>query len=176
VVQRRRVGDEVPRYQYGLGYPKGNNGLGQGSRPTPVRWSTRVSADLVKPGYSGNAIARCLTGTGPASWSLNGKEDPGSTISNGNVWEWTDHPDRDRRRITRSTPRYPGAGASCCRPSNGYITIALCPEQRTEEPIACGRRRSPPATVGSCKPRVRQRLLLPGNRSACGVPGRLLGQ
>ena len=75
-------------YQYGLGYPKGNTDWGKDAAdPRNAIYEGRP--DPVRPGYDGNAISRCLAGTGPTSWSLNGKES-GVYDLVGNAWEWVD--------------------------------------------------------------------------------------
>ena len=76
------------RYQFGFGFPKGNNNWGKDYRdPRETRYEG--IPDPVRPGYSGNDIARVLTGSGPLSWSLNGRRS-GVWDLNGNVWEWAD--------------------------------------------------------------------------------------
>ena len=61
------------RYQHSLGWPKGNTDWGKyhGDERKQVYEGL---PDPVRPGYNGNAISRTLTGSGPLSWSLNGKE------------------------------------------------------------------------------------------------------
>ena len=74
------------RYEYGLGYPKGNNDWGKDiSDPRSVEFEG--VSDLVRAGYDNHEISRCLTGSGPLSWSLNEQEN-GVWDLNGNVWEW----------------------------------------------------------------------------------------
>ncbi len=76
------------RYRFGLGYPKGNTDWGKFHGDPRERVYEGIP-DPVQPGYQGNAVARTLTGSGPLSWSLNGKES-GIWDLKGNVWEWVD--------------------------------------------------------------------------------------
>jgi len=133
------------RYQYGLGYPKGNNDWGKDHGDARAAVNEGIP-DLVKPGYSGNAIARCLTGTGPASWSLNGKED-GIYDLNGNVWEWTDlliGTDADHT----IDAEYPGAGL-VLPTANGNIATLYAPTKDGNRSLAADA--FSPATVGSAR-------------------------
>lgn len=75
------------RYQHGLGYPKGNNDWGKDYNDQRSVENEGLS-DPVRYGYDNHAKSRCLTGSGPLSWSLNGRAD-GVWDLNGNVWEWT---------------------------------------------------------------------------------------
>ena len=74
------------RYQYSLGYPKGNNDYGKDIGDTR---GVQVEglADPIQPGDATHDLKRVLTGSGPATWSLNGRED-GVWDLNGNIWEW----------------------------------------------------------------------------------------
>jgi len=95
-------------YQYGLGYPKGNTNWGKDAAdPRNAIYEGRP--DPVAPGYTGNAIARCLAGTGPTSWSLNGKES-GVYDLVGNAWEWVDMLIGTTANHTIDA-EYPGAGS-----------------------------------------------------------------
>jgi len=76
------------RYRFGFGFPKGNNNWGKDYRD-PREQRYEGIPDPVRPGYNGNDIARVLTGSGPLSWSLNGRRS-GVWDLNGNVWEWVD--------------------------------------------------------------------------------------
>jgi len=133
-------------YQYGLGYPKGNNDWGKDHGDARAAVNEGIP-DLVKPGYSGNAIARCLTGTGPASWSLNGKED-GIYDLNGNVWEWTDLLIGTAADHTIDA-EYPGAG-HILPTSNGYVASLYAPTPDGGNSLAA--EVFAPATVGSSNP------------------------
>jgi hypothetical protein len=75
-------------YRHGLGWPKGNTNWGK-FHGDPRERAYEGLPDPVRPGYGGNAIARTLTGSGPLSWSLNGKES-GIWDLVGNCWEWCD--------------------------------------------------------------------------------------
>jgi hypothetical protein len=75
-------------YRHGLGWPKGNTDWGK-YHSDPRERVYEGLPDPVRPGYDGNAIARTLTGSGPLSWSLNGKES-GIWDLVGNCWEWCD--------------------------------------------------------------------------------------
>ncbi len=133
------------RYQYGLGYPKGNNDWGKDHGDARAAVNEGIP-DLVEPGYSGNAIARCLTGTGPASWSLNGKED-GIYDLNGNVWEWTDLLIGTAADHTIDA-KYPGAG-HILPTSNGYVASLYAPTPDGGNSLAA--EIFAPKTVGTAK-------------------------
>ena len=72
----------------GLPYCKGNTDWGKFHGDPRERVYEGIP-DPVRPGHQGNAISRTLTGSGPRSWSLNGKES-GVWDLKGNVWEWVD--------------------------------------------------------------------------------------
>ena len=131
------------RYQYGLGWPKGNTDWGKyhGDERKQVYEGL---PDPVHPGYSGNAIARTLTGSGPISWSLNGKES-GIWDLVGNCWEWCDLLATDNV----IDPVYPGAG-TVLPTTNGYIATLHAPEHTGGYSI--GAEVFVPATVGSANP------------------------
>jgi hypothetical protein len=132
-------------YQYGLGYPKGNTDWGKDSSdPRSLLYEGRP--DPVRPGYNGNAISRCLAGTGPTSWSLNGKES-GVYDLVGNAWEWVD-------MLIGTTAdhaidaEYPGAGL-VLPTANGNIATLYAPAKDGEQSLAADA--FSPATVGSAK-------------------------
>jgi len=125
VVQRRRVGDEVS-VSVRSRIPEGNNDWGKDHGDARAAVNEGIP-DLVKPGYSGNAIARCLTGTGPASWSLNGKES-GVYDLVGNAWEWVDMLIGTTANHTIDA-EYP-ARVSCCRPQTATSRHST-PQRRT---------------------------------------------
>jgi hypothetical protein len=133
-------------YQYGLGYPKGNTNWGKDAAdPRNAIYEGRP--DPVAPGYTGNAIARCLAGTGPTSWSLNGKES-GVYDLVGNAWEWVDMligTDADHT----IDAEYPGAG-HILPTSNGYVASLYAPTPDGGNSLAA--EVFAPATVGSSNP------------------------
>ena len=132
-------------YQYGLGYPKGNTDWGKDATdPRNAIYEGRP--DPVCPGYGGNAIARCLAGTGPTSWSLNGKES-GVYDLVGNAWEWVD------MLIGTTADRmidaeYPGAGL-VLPTANGNIATLYAPTKDGNRSLAADA--FSPATVGSAR-------------------------
>ena len=67
---------------------RGNNSWGRDERDADVFENYGVP-DPVRPGYSGHAVARVLTGSGPTSWFHNGQAN-GIADLVGNVWEWVD--------------------------------------------------------------------------------------
>jgi formylglycine-generating enzyme required for sulfatase activity len=130
------------RYQYGLGYPKGNTDWGKDAAdPRAAIYEGRP--DPVAPGYTGNAIARCLAGTGPTSWSLNGKES-GVYDLVGNAWEWVDMLIADHT----IDAEYPGAGLALPT-ANGNIATLYAPTKDGNRSLAADA--FSPATVGSAK-------------------------
>ena len=133
------------RYQYGLGYPKGNNDWGKDHEDARLAINEGLP-DPVRPGHSGNAIARCLTGTGPVSWSLNGKES-GIYDLNGNVWEWCDLliGSTDNHTIN---PGYPGEG-HVLPTSNGNVTELYDPALDGKHSLAA--EIFAPKTLGTAK-------------------------
>ena len=71
-------------HQYGLPSPMGNNDWGKDIGDARAV-ENEGFADPVQPGYENHEKSRCLTGSGPLSWSLNGRAD-GVWDLNGNVW------------------------------------------------------------------------------------------
>ena len=133
------------RYQYGLGYPKGNTNWGKDAAdPRNAIYEGRP--DPVCPGYDGNAISRCLAGTGPTSWSLNGKES-GVYDLVGNAWEWVDMLIGTTANHTIDA-RYPGAGLTLPT-ANGNIATLYAPAKDGSHSLAADA--FSPATVGSAK-------------------------
>ncbi|MGB3988232.1 MAG: hypothetical protein WBK67_00900, partial [Minisyncoccales bacterium] len=132
-------------YQYGLGYPKGNTNWGKDAAdPRNAIYEGRP--DPVAPGYTGNAIARCLAGTGPTSWSLNGKES-GVYDLVGNAWEWVDMLIGTTADHTIDA-EYPGAGL-VLPTANGNIATLYAPTKDGNRSLAADA--FSPATVGSAK-------------------------
>lgn len=132
-------------YQYGLGYPKGNTDWGKDAAdPRNAIYEGRP--DPVAPGYTGNAIARCLAGTGPTSWSLNGKES-GVYDLVGNAWEWVDMLIGTAADHTIDAG-YPGAGLTLPT-ANGNIATLYAPTKDGNRSLAADA--FSPATVGSAK-------------------------
>lgn len=111
------------RYHYGLGWPKGNTNWGK-FHGDPRKRAYEGIPDPVRPGYQGNAVARTLTGSGPLSWSLNGKES-GIWDLVGNCWEWGDLLIGTNADHTID-PEYPGAG-HVLPTSNGNISALYDP-------------------------------------------------
>ncbi|HOF97060.1 MAG TPA: hypothetical protein PLV90_07825, partial [Methanoculleus sp.] len=130
------------RYQYGLGYPKGNTDWGKDAAdPRNAIYEGRP--DPVAPGYGGNAISRCLAGTGPTSWSLNGKES-GVYDLVGNAWEWVDMLIGTADHTIDA--EYPGAGL-VLPTANGNIATLYAPTKDGNRSLAADA--FSPATVGS---------------------------
>ncbi len=108
----------------GLPYCKGNTNWGKFHGDPRERVYEGIP-DPVQPGHDGNAISRTLTGSGPLSWSLNGKES-GVWDLKGNVWEWVD------LRIGTTADHtidagYPGAG-HLLPTTNGYVQALYDPD------------------------------------------------
>jgi hypothetical protein len=132
-------------YQYGLGYPKGNTNWGKDAAdPRNAIYEGRP--DPVCPGYDGNAISRCLAGTGPTSWSLNGKES-GVYDLVGNAWEWVDMLIGTTADHTIDA-EYPGAGL-VLPTANGNIATLYAPTKDGNRSLAADA--FSPATVGSAR-------------------------
>lgn len=96
------------RYRFGLGYPKGNNDYGKDiGDPRAIEYEGLT--DPVLAGDATHEKRRCLTGSGPLSWSLNGRAD-GVWDLNGNVWEWISQQIVSDGVNLSIAPGYPGAG------------------------------------------------------------------
>jgi len=97
-------------HQYGLPSPKGNNDWGKDIGDARAVQYEGL-ADPVRGGYDAHEKSRCLTGSGPLSWSLNGQEN-GIWDLNGNTYEW------DLQQVVADgtaiviAPGYPGAGTA----------------------------------------------------------------
>ena len=112
------------RYRLGLGYPMGNNDWGKDIGDARSV-ETEGLADPVKSGYSNHEKARCLTGSGPLSWSLNGRED-GVWDLNGNAWEWEMQQVVTDGSAMTLAPGFPGAGTDITPPgSSGQQVTAM---------------------------------------------------
>jgi hypothetical protein len=132
-------------YRHGLGWPKGNTNWGK-YHSDPRERVYEGLPDPVRPGYNGNAIARTLTGSGPLTWSLNGKES-GIWDLVGNCWEWCDLLVGTTADNTIDA-EYPAAGTEL--PStNGYLTSLYAPAPEGE--YSLGAEVFVPATIGSSK-------------------------
>ena len=130
-------------YRHGLGWPKGNTDYGK-FHGDPRERVYEGLPDPVQPGYRGNAISRTLTGSGPLSWSLNGKES-GIWDLVGNCWEWCDLLVGTTADNTIDA-EYPGAG-HVLPTSNGYVASLYAPEPDGEHSV--GAEVFVPATLGS---------------------------
>jgi len=124
-------------------WPKGNTDWGK-FHSDPRERAYEGLPDPVRPGYNGNAIARTLTGSGPLSWSLNGKES-GIWDLVGNCWEWCD-------LLVGATAdnmidaEYPAAGTKL--PSaDSFVTSLYAPALGGR--VLARRRVFAPATLGS---------------------------
>ena len=96
------------RYRHGLSYPKGNNDYGKDiGDPRAIEYEGLT--DPVLAGDETHEKRRCLTGSGPLSWSLNGRAD-GVWDLNGNVWEWNFQQIVSDGVNLSIAPGYPGAG------------------------------------------------------------------
>ena len=130
-------------YRHGLGWPKGNTDWGK-FHSDPRERVYEGLPDPTYPGSGGNAIARTLTGSGPLSWSLNGKES-GIWDLVGNCWEWCDLLVGTTTDHTIDT-EYPGAGTKL--PSaTGFVTSLYAPKPDGE--YSLGAEVFAPATIGS---------------------------
>lgn len=132
-------------YRHGLPWPKGNTNWGK-FHGDPRERAYEGLPDPVRPGYDGNAIARTLTGSGPLSWSLNGKES-GIWDLVGNCWEWCDLLVGTTADNTIDA-EYPGAGTRLPA-SNGSVASLYAPEPDGEHSL--GAEVFVPATIGSSK-------------------------
>ena len=130
-------------YRHGLGWPKGNTDWGK-YHSDPRERVYEGLPDPVRPGYNGNAIARTLTGSGPLSWSLNGKES-GIRDLVGNCWEWCDLLVGTTADNTIDAG-YPAAGTKLPSTS-GYITSLYAPIPEGE--YSLGAEVFVPTTLGS---------------------------
>jgi hypothetical protein len=96
------------RYRHGLQYPKGNNDYGKDiGDPRAIEYEGLT--DPVLAGDETHEKRRCLTGSGPLSWSLNGRAD-GVWDLNGNVWEWNFQQIVSDGANLSIASGYPGAG------------------------------------------------------------------
>ncbi|QXM18644.1 hypothetical protein [Methanoculleus virus Blf4] len=130
-------------YRHGLGWPKGNTNWGK-YHSDPRERVYEGLPDPVRPGYDGNAIARTLTGSGPLTWSLNGKES-GIWDLVGNCWEWCDLRVGTTGDNTIDA-EYPAAGTKL--PSaDGYLASLYAPAPEGE--YSLGAEVFAPATLGS---------------------------
>ncbi|HOD09086.1 MAG TPA: hypothetical protein PKG98_13460, partial [Myxococcota bacterium] len=127
------------------GWPKGNTNWGKFHGDPRERVYEGIP-DPVRPGYDGNAIARTLTGSGPLSWSLNGKES-GIRDLVGNCWEWCDLLVGTVADNTIDA-KYPGAG-HVLPATNGNVASLYAPEPDGEHSL--GAEVFVPATIGSSK-------------------------
>ena len=96
------------RYRHGLSYPRGNNDYGKDIGDTRAIENEGLT-DPVLAGDATHEKRRCLTGSGPLSWSLNGRAD-GVWDLNGNVWEWNFQQIVSDGVNLSIAPGYPGAG------------------------------------------------------------------
>jgi hypothetical protein len=129
----------------GIDLPKGNNNWGRDYQDPDSPENYGIE-DPVKAGYSGNDIARVLTGSGPNSWSLTGHP-LGVWDLNGNIWEWVDLLMGGGNSVSGVAgtdhiinPGFPEAGLTLPN-SNNYITTL-------EDTDVNGKKAALPKTVG----------------------------
>jgi formylglycine-generating enzyme required for sulfatase activity len=128
-------------YRHGFGWPKGNTDWGK-FHGDPRERVYEGLPDPSQPGSGGNAISRTLTGSGPLSWSLNGKES-GIWDLVGNCWEWCDLLVGANNTIDAG---YPEAGTRLPA-SNGSVASLYAPAPDGE--YSLGAEVFVPATLGS---------------------------
>jgi len=129
----------------GLPYCKGNTDWGKYHGDPRERVYEGIP-DPVRPGYQGNAISRTLTGSGPLSWSLNGKES-GVWDLKGNVWEWVDTRIGTAANHTIDA-EYPGAG-HLLPATSGYVQALYDPAPDGARSL--GAEIFAPKTIGSAQ-------------------------
>lgn len=153
----------------GLPYCKGNTNWGKFHGDPRERVYEGIP-DPVCPGYQGNAVSRTLTGSGPLSWSLNGKES-GIWDLKGNVWEWTD------LRIGTAADHtidaeYPGAG-HLLPTTNGNVQALYDPAPDGARSL--GAEIFAPKTIGSARAEFDSNYYYQNTGQRAAVRGGALG-
>jgi len=139
-------------HQYGLPSPKGNNDWGKDVGDVRAVENEGL-ADPIRYGYNNHEKSRCLTGSGPLTWSLT-REEGGIWDLSGNVWEW------DLQKVAADgttiliAPGYPGAG------------IAIKPTGSSGQRIVTLYDADVPAATGLC---LNSEINIPTTLSAGGV-------
>ncbi len=112
------------RYRHGFLYPKGNNDYGKDiGDPRAIEYEGLT--DPVLAGDETHEKRRCLTGSGPLSWSLNGRAD-GVWDLNGNVWEWVFQQVATDGTSMSIAPGYPGGNLDVTPPGeNGQPITSM---------------------------------------------------
>jgi len=112
------------RYRYGLGHCKGNTDYGKSEADARAA-EVQGLQDPVLGGDATHDLRRCLTGSGPLSWSLNGQAN-GVWDLVGNVWEWNFQQVVTDGSAMVIAPGYPGAGTVVTPPgASGQKITAL---------------------------------------------------